>query len=615
MRKNLIVLFLFITIYAYCQSPEEIKSCGEYYYGEVLCSEKIEDYREARDLALLRLSQNISVTVSGDFESSKVEVNGVYSEGVEKILRTYSGITLKNLTPIQSREHQGWQVLYYIHRDSLASIYNVRKQTIFSIYDKAVQSEQELNLSYALQWYYYCQILMQSIPLERIEYKGSDLRVEVVDHIQRIIDNVQFIYERDKMAQDNIREVYLRLEYNGEPVKLLEISYLEKNCEIEEIARDGRVCCRLTGASITYDDLEIFIQYRFARNRGQMTEVAQLWDAVVKQDYYNKRKISLKETTKSNKQMRKYQIDQTPQYESADLKFSYVNKDTCAVVKEIAASVCEFINCLQTGNIAETYSGDEFLKQKLSDMCKYNQVKVIDSEYNYEINKTYEGWEARSLPVYCNYPSLNQRAMEYLVLDFNAAGILQDVNFSVFSGLYENHVGKFKNCESEEAESFLYRQVLVKFLEKYRSAYLNRDLKTLNSIFADEAVIIVGRVLTPGVTDRSYEYGKSELQPDIDYLEMSKEEFLVRQEMIFNNQEDICLGFNSCEFNQKNDDKEVYGIAMRQQYSSTGYADEGYLFLLVDFKENDPMIYVRSWQPSEWTEDQLIKLSNYRVTN
>jgi len=192
---------------------------------------------------------------------------------------------------------------------------------------------------------------------------------------------------------------------------------------------------------------------------------------------------------------------------------------------------------------------------------------------------------------------------------------LQDVNFSVFSGLYENHVGKFKNCESEEAESFLYRQVLVKFLEKYRSAYLNRDLKTLNSIFADEAVIIVGRVLTPGVTDRSYEYGKSELQPDIDYLEMSKEEFLVRQEMIFNNQEDICLGFNSCEFNQKNDDKEVYGIAMRQQYSSTGYADEGYLFLLVDFKENDPMIYVRSWQPSEWTEDQLIKLSNYRVTN
>ena len=52
---------------------------------------------------------------------------------------------------------------------------------------------------------------------------------------------------------------------------------------------------------------------------------------------------------------------------------------------------------------------------------------------------------------------------------------------------------------------------------------------------------------------------------------------------------------------------------MRQSYQSTTYADEGYLFLLVDLSQNDPLIYVRAWQPNEWDEDDLVDASNFRV--
>jgi len=52
---------------------------------------------------------------------------------------------------------------------------------------------------------------------------------------------------------------------------------------------------------------------------------------------------------------------------------------------------------------------------------------------------------------------------------------------------------------------------------------------------------------------------------------------------------------------------------MRQHYNSTSYSDEGYLFLLVDFNEEFPKICVRTWQPQEWSEEKLIKLSNYIV--
>jgi len=52
---------------------------------------------------------------------------------------------------------------------------------------------------------------------------------------------------------------------------------------------------------------------------------------------------------------------------------------------------------------------------------------------------------------------------------------------------------------------------------------------------------------------------------------------------------------------------------MRQNYTSTTYADEGYLFLLIDFGEVDPLIYVRAWQPNTWGQDQLIKTANFKI--
>jgi len=52
---------------------------------------------------------------------------------------------------------------------------------------------------------------------------------------------------------------------------------------------------------------------------------------------------------------------------------------------------------------------------------------------------------------------------------------------------------------------------------------------------------------------------------------------------------------------------------MRQNYESTTYSDEGYLFLLVDFNHSQPQIYVTAWQPHEWNDNALIKLSNYNI--
>lgn len=54
-------------------------------------------------------------------------------------------------------------------------------------------------------------------------------------------------------------------------------------------------------------------------------------------------------------------------------------------------------------------------------------------------------------------------------------------------------------------------------------------------------------------------------------------------------------------------------MEMRQSYASTAYSDEGYLFLLIDFTERDPLIYVRAWQPNEWSDSALVRTANFRI--
>ena len=54
--------------------------------------------------------------------------------------------------------------------------------------------------------------------------------------------------------------------------------------------------------------------------------------------------------------------------------------------------------------------------------------------------------------------------------------------------------------------------------------------------------------------------------------------------------------------------KRCYGVTLHQSYKSGTYSDEGYLFLLWDFTdENKPKIHVRTWQPDAYSKDGKTK--------
>jgi len=258
----------------------------------------------------------------------------------------------------------------------------------------------------------------------------------------------------------------------------------------------------------------------------------------------------------------------------------------------------------------DVWEQDEFLSSKLERLERHNNLSISNNTSKSNINKTLEGWEFRQLSSTARYPSVNMQSKEYLIPDFDSTGAVVDVNFGIMDGMYD----EFRR-QSTYGKDWDKRQVMIKFVEKYRTAYMTRDLSQLGTMFADQAVIITGRVLRADANDNNnFAYEQNQpTQPNVEYLRQTKDEFIARQKVLFETKPDIHLGFSTFNIIRKNNQEGIYGISMRQSYTSTNYSDEGYLFLLIDFNGEEPKIYVRAWQPQEWSEDALVELGNFRV--
>jgi hypothetical protein len=60
----------------------------------------------------------------------------------------------------------------------------------------------------------------------------------------------------------------------------------------------------------------------------------------------------------------------------------------------------------------------------------------------------------------------------------------------------------------------------------------------------------------------------------------------------------------------------VYGVTLKQDWKSSKYADKGYVFLLIDYRnEQEPVITVRTWQPEEYNGRLLRSEEVFQITD
>ena len=137
---------------------------------------------------------------------------------------------------------------------------------------------------------------------------------------------------------------------------------------------------------------------------------------------------------------------------------------------------------------------------------------------------------------------------------------------------------------------------LISFLENYKTAFALARIDYISSIFSDDALIIVGRV----VKKAQFE-GKICLeQEDVEYNRYTKSAYISQLKRSFKSKEYINLKFANTEITKltRGGHENFYGIQLKQDYFSSNYGDTGYLYLLVDMEDSrKPLIYVRTWQP------------------
>ena len=145
------------------------------------------------------------------------------------------------------------------------------------------------------------------------------------------------------------------------------------------------------------------------------------------------------------------------------------------------------------------------------------------------------------------------------------------------------------------------RMILINFLEDYQTAYALKRLEYLKQIFSDDALIVVGTVLKQ---KQKGDVMHLSTETKVKYDTLSKGKYMEKLNSVFKHNEFVNIRFLDTDFTQHKSGLELYGIQVKQEYLSSSYGDVGYLFLMVDLREELPVIHVRTWEP-EKTENPI----------
>lgn len=155
------------------------------------------------------------------------------------------------------------------------------------------------------------------------------------------------------------------------------------------------------------------------------------------------------------------------------------------------------------------------------------------------------------------------------------------------------------------------RRQILNYCEHLRTAYTTKDIDFLYQVFSDEALIIVGNVVKS-----SKNSAKVEADGKVSYALHTKRDYLSRLSKVFAINKQVDVKFSEFRIVRHPTMDGIYGVSLRQRYSSDRYADDGYLFLLWDFRNASmPLIHVRTWQPSVTVagSDGVVDISDFNL--
>lgn len=205
---------------------------------------------------------------------------------------------------------------------------------------------------------------------------------------------------------------------------------------------------------------------------------------------------------------------------------------------------------------------------------------------------TSNGFQVRGIPLLKIDPAAEENYQE-AVINFNKNGQIISFYYTINPELYTNLMMDIMKGggKKNEITDINRRMQIIDYVEQFRTSYNQKDLKFLNQVFSDDALIITGTVI---------KVRKSEVKPinQIKYSVRTKREYLDNLRVAFANNQYINVAFDNISIVHHPTKRDVYGVTVHQRWNSSRYSDEGYVFMVWDFTDEKlPKIHVRTWQP------------------
>ena len=164
--------------------------------------------------------------------------------------------------------------------------------------------------------------------------------------------------------------------------------------------------------------------------------------------------------------------------------------------------------------------------------------------------------------------------------------------------------------EEKDADN---RRMILNYCEHLRTSYTTKDIDFLRQVFSNQALIIVGNVVRSA--DNNSATG-IEGDEKVTFSLKTKKEYLERLEKVFVANKKIDVKFTDFRIMRHPTMEGIYGVSMKQKYTSDRYSDDGYLFILWDFRNKSmPLIHVRTWQPTASVngEKEIIGIRDFNL--
>lgn len=278
-------------------------------------------------------------------------------------------------------------------------------------------------------------------------------------------------------------------------------------------------------------------------------------------------------------------------------------------IERAVSVVMTEINRSQEKNVAKLELPQAYITkeawQDLNKLWENEHFRCSEEEIVERLLTTRTGYQVRNIPLSVQAVGEgNELGYQEAVINFDNQGMITSVYYTINPELYSKLRMTQMSDKRYEVTDIRDRMMILDYVEHFRTAYNQKDLRFLRQVFSDDALIITGRVI---------KVRKSEVAPSgnkVIYTSQTKQQYLNNLSRAFRTNSYIKVQFDNVMIVEHPTIHGIYGVTVHQKWNTARYSDEGYVFMVWDFRNPDlPQIHVRTWQPDYIDKSKGQKLS------